>query len=197
MPRTSLPPSSPAPPANRQVPGEAATRGLTRPARPARYRAIGAAIATAGTLDISGAQSFSDPAMGRLRHRCWAVLVADFVVPRPIAPCPRRRHGRCGTTFDSDGAPVPVETHAAARTLVAFCSRPKLGERDLVGLANGAWRWGDEIDEVAHPRPVGARAGNLVARVAPSVHGEQHGVAEPLLGDLGVAVKGCRGRTGR
>ena len=61
----------------------------------------------------------------------------------------------------------------------------------LVGLADRAARWGDEIDEVAHSRLVDALAGDLVARVAVAVQGEQHGVAEPLLGDLGVLVGGA------
>jgi len=69
-------------------------------------------------------------------------------------------------------------------------------ERALVGLADRALRWGDKIDEVARSRLVDAGAGDLVARVAVPVQGEQHSVADPPLGDLGVAI-GCRRHTGR
>src|SRR4051794_36422410 len=65
-----------------------------------------------------------------------------------------------------------------------------LWEGQLVGFADGALRRGDQVDEVSLSGLVGARAGELVARVAPAVHGEQHGVAQPLLGGLGVAVPG-------
>ena len=63
---------------------------------------------------------------------------------------------------------VPIAQNAIAPPY----SDGLLGERDLVGLADGASGRGDEIDEVALPRLVDAPAGDLVARVAVAVQGE-------------------------
>jgi hypothetical protein len=96
---------------------------------------------------------------------------------------------RCGSAgYCLSRAPSTGTCSSTSDTSRARC---RLGERDLVGFEDRASRRGDEIDEVGHPRVVDARARDLVARVTPAVQGDQDGVAEPILGRLGVAVEGA------
>src|SRR5690242_18155276 len=65
----------------------------------------------------------------------------------------------------------------------------ELVERRRVGLADLASRRGDPVYEVADPRAIDALARDLVARVTPSVQGEQDRVAQATLGPYRVVIR--------